>query len=349
MRGLAAALALSIAACGGADTKAPEKPKQEAVDERTAEKDAKGLVKEIYQSIGHSNTDGLMALLTDKLIVFGPRKADAMATREDVLVTLRGTLDSLDKRDKPDVRSGALNVVASQGGLSAWAVDTIEIAGDQLAVTVVLENDDDFWRVVAAAVAKTPTMKSVRAELKKEAVVPTGMQGIPKVDDKASGAVDRFKKGLADSEVWAEDLGKRGDAVVIGAAAGEITRGKKAIAALWKKRQKVNVRYASAGEVTAQATGDGQIAWVTAPVVRFADDEDVPLPLRLFAVFEKVGGEWKMISLQESVAMAEDGAGASFKKIAAPGVKVEEPPPPPPKKEEPVKKKKKKKKKKKSE
>ena len=348
MRGAATALSLAlVAACGGAETKAPEKPKQEAVDERTAEKDAKGLVTEIYQTIGRSNTDGLMALLTDKLIVFGPRKADAMATREDVLVTLRGTLDSMGKNG-PKVRSGSLSVVASEGGLSAWAVDTIEIAGDEMAVTVVLENDDDFWRVVAAAVAKTPSAKSVRNELKKEAVVPTGMQGIPKVADAASGAVERFKKGLADSEVWAEDLARRGDAVVVGAAAGELTRGKKPIAALWKKRQKVNVRYASAGELTAATTADDQIAWVTAPVVRFADDEDAPLPLRLFAVFEKAGGEWRMISLQESVAMAEDGAGASFKKISAPGVKVEEPPPPPPKKEEPVKKKKKKKKKKSS-
>jgi hypothetical protein len=106
------------------------------------------------------------------------------------------------------------------------------------------------------------------------------------------------------------------------------------------------VRYASAGEITAATTGDGQIAWVTAPVVRFAD-EDEPLPLRLFAVFERADEGWKMTSLQESIALAEDGAGASFKKIAAPDVKVEEPPPPPPKKDAPLKKKKKKKKKKK--
>lgn len=343
MRRLAAAALSLVAACGGAEQKAPEKPKQEAVDERTAEKDAKSLVREIYQTIGRSNTDGLMALVTKKLIVFGPRKADAMATREDVLVTLRGTLDSLDN-DRPSVRSGSLAVVASNGGLSAWAVDTIRIAGDEMAVTVVLENDDDFWRVVAAAVAKTPTQKAVRAELAKEAIVPTGMQGIPKVSDEASDAVERFKQGLADADVWGEDLSRRGDAVVIGAAAGEITRGKKAIAALWKKREKTNVRYASAGEITAATTADGQITWVTAPVVRFAD-EDEPLPLRLFTVFEKSGDGWKMISLQESVALAEDGAGASFKKIAAPGVEVEEPPPP--KKDEPAKKKKKKRKKKK--
>jgi ketosteroid isomerase-like protein len=216
-----------------------------------------------------------------------------------------------------------------------------------MAMTVVLSNDDDFWVVVAAALAETPSMKSVRSKLKEDAVVPTGMQGIAKVGDGAGGAVDRFKRGLADQAVWGEDLAKRGDAIVIGPAEGEVARGKKAIASLWKKRDKVNTRYASAGEVTAGTTPDGELAWVSAPVVQFSDgkdDEAAPLPLRLFSVFEKTKDGWSMISLQESVALDEPGQGASFKKIGAPAVK-EEPPPPPPKEEKPAKKKKKKKKK----
>jgi ketosteroid isomerase-like protein len=339
MRGFALA-ALLASACGGG-TAAPEKPKQESVDERKAEKDAKGLVKEIYQSVGHSNTDGLMALLADPLVVFGPRKADAHATRSDALVTLREALDK-QKDGKPTVQSGSLAVVASPGGLSAWAVDTMEVAGQPMAMTVVLSNDDDFWVVVAADVAETPSMKSVRSKLKEDAVVPTGMQGIAQVPDAAEAAVDRFKRGLANPAVWAEDLAKRGDAIVIGPSAGDVTRGKKPIASLWKKREKVNTRHASAGEVTAGTTPDGQLAWVSAPVVRFADDDD-PLPLRLFSVFEKSKDGWSMISLQESLALDEPGQGASFKKISAPAVKEE--PPPPPKEEKPEKKKKKKKKK----
>jgi len=78
--------------------------------------------------------------------------------------------------------------------------------------------------------------------------------------------------------------------------------------------------------------------------VQFADDDD-PLPLRLFGIYEKSGDGWTLLALQESLAVDEPGVGANFKKITPPAVKAEPPPPPPPpKKDEPKKKKKKKKK-----
>jgi hypothetical protein len=95
------ALALAVAllgACGGGGTKEPEKPTAAPVSERKAEKDAKSLVTEIYSSIGHSNTDGLMALVADPVYVLGPRKKDALATRADALVALRDILDK--EKDK---------------------------------------------------------------------------------------------------------------------------------------------------------------------------------------------------------------------------------------------------------
>jgi ketosteroid isomerase-like protein len=344
-----AALCLAAVACGGGGgaSKPAEAPKAAPVDERKAEKDAKGLVTELVQTLGRANTDGLMALLTEPLYVFGPRRTDAMANRTDALVALRATFDAMGKDAKPSLQSGELSVVASPGGNSAWAVDVVDVEGKQMSAVMVLSNDDDFWVVVAAAIARTPSMKEVRAELKKDAIVPTGMPGIAKVTDSAEEAVDRFKKGLADPTPWAEDLAKRSDAIVIGPSEGDVTRGKKEIAKLWKKRAKVNMRHTTAGETTAATTRDGQLAWVTVPVVRFADDDD-PLPLRLFAVFEKSDGKWQMIALQESLALDEPGVGANFKKVKAPGVKEEEPPPKP--KEEPKKDttKKKKKKKKKS-
>lgn len=298
------------------------------------------------QTLGHANTDGLMALLAEPLIVFGPRRIDQMSTRTDALVALRATFDGMGKDAKPSLRTDTLSVVASPGGNSAWAVDVMDVEGKQMSAMMVLSNDDDFWVVVAASVAHTPSMKEVRAELKQDAIVPTGMPGIAKVTDSAEDAVDRFKSGLGDPTPWAEDLAKRSDAIVIGPSEGDVTRGKKDIEKLWKKRAKVNVRHASAGEVTAATTTDGQLAWVTAPVVRFADDDD-PLPLRLFSVFEKVDGKWSMIALQESLALDEPGVGANFKKITPPSVKAEEPPPKPKDddKKKPTKKKKKKKKK----
>lgn len=333
---------IAAAACGGGGGGEAKEVKQPTVDERKAEKDAKGLVREIYQTINRSgNTDSLMALLSERLVVYGPRRTDAHASRSDALVAMRTLLDERGKDAKLSVSSGSLAVVASPGGLSAWAVDVIQVEGTPMAMTAVLSNEDDFWVVAAAVVAKTPTMKAVRSGLKNDAIVPPAMAAPAKVTDRAEGAADRFKRGLADPTQWGDDLAKRSESVVIGPAAGDVTRGKKAIASLWKKRAKANTRYATAGDVAAATTPDGKLAWVTAPVVQFADDDD-PLPLRLFGVFERAGDGWQLIALQESLAVDEPGVGANFKKITPPAVKAEEPPPPP--KDEPKKKKKKKKK-----
>lgn len=340
------AVAVAVAACGGGGGGEAKVAKQPTIDERKAEKDAKGLVREIYQTISRSsNTDGLMALLAEPLVVFGPRRTDAHATRSDALVAMRTVLDERGKDNKPRVASGSLAVVASPGGLSAWAVDVVNVEGSPMAVTAVLANEDDFWVVVAASLARTPSMKTVRSSLKNDAIVPPAMAAPAKVSGDADDAVDRFKRGLEDPAVWGDDLAKRGESIVIGPAAGEVTRGKKAIAALWKKRAKSNTRYATAGEVAAATTPDGKLAWVTVPAVQFADDDE-PLPLRLFGVYERTDGGWQLIALQEALAIDEPGVGANFKKITPPAVKAEEPPPPPKDdKAEPKKKKKKRKKK----
>jgi len=338
-----ASLTLSVSACGGGGASATKAPKMSVADERKAEKDAKGLVTEIYQTVSRSsNTDGLMALLAEPLVVFGPRRTDAHATRSDALVAMNGFLDGLGKDNKPSVKSESLVVFASPGGMSAWAVDVVDVEGQPMAMTAVLSNDDDFWVVVAATLARTPSAKNVRLELAKDAVVPPGMPGPSKVEGSADGAVDRFKRGLGDPASWGADLAKSSDSIVIGPSSGQVTRGKKDIAKLWKKRAKANTRYASAGEITAATTRDGQLAWVTAPVVQFADEDD-PLPLRLFTSYERAGSDWKLIAVQEAVALDEPGGGANFRNITPPAVKAEAPPPPPPKSDEKPKKKKRKK------
>jgi ketosteroid isomerase-like protein len=341
MRALGLACA-ALLGCGGQAAPAAA-PKQPAVDERKAETDAKGLVTEIYQTIGHADTDGLMTLLAAPLVVFGPRRADSLGSRTDALVVLKQLVDPKAKT-KPALHSGALEVVASPGGHSAWAVDVVDIAGLPHVVTAVLSNSDDMWLVSAAAVGQTRSMKAIRAELKKDAVVPPGMTGIAKVDDQSKGAVDKFNRGLADQKLWGDDLSSRTDAVVIGPTAGDLTRGKADIKKLWKKRTKSNTRATAAGEVTAASTADGQLVWVSAPIVQFADDDD-PLPMRAFTVFEKNGAEWKMIALQETLAFDEPGVGAPFKKVVAPvGAAKPEPAPAKPADPPPAKKPKKKKK-----
>ncbi len=314
MRGLWL-IALAGASCGGG-AKAPEKPKQEAVDEGTAEKDAKGLLQEIYGSISHADTDGLMTLFAEPMVVYGPRKADAHATRADALVALKAIVD---KQKKPSLRSGQLTIVASPGGRSAWAFDVVEVSGSPMTLTAVLSNADDVWQVSAATVARTPTLKSVHDSLKKDAVVPTGMAAAAKIDPAAKGAADKLSKGLNAQALWGDELGKRSDAVVIGPGNGDVTHGKAEIKKLFEKRTETHVRETAAGQVTAQATADGQLAWATLPVVRFEDETD-PLPLRVFAVFEKTSGEWKMIALQESIAVDEPGVGTPYKTVIAPAL-----------------------------
>ena len=291
----------------------------------TAEKDATGLLDEVYESIGQGDTDGLMTLAAEPLVVYGPRKGDAHATRSDALVALKASVDPKKKRA---VRSsGSRTVVASPGGHSAWAFDVVDVGGEPFAVTAVLSNADDVWQLSAAQLARTPAMKAVRDEVKRDAVVPPGMAGVAKIDPAAKLAVDKLVKGLTDPSVWADDLERGADAVLVGPGSGEVERGAAGLKKLFKKRMKANVRETAAGETTAAATSDGQLAWVTLPVVRFEDDVD-PLPLRVFAVFEKRDAQWKLTALQEAIAVDAPGAGAAFKRVAPPAPpKVEAPPP----------------------
>ncbi|HTR55339.1 MAG TPA: nuclear transport factor 2 family protein [Kofleriaceae bacterium] len=287
-----------------------------------------------------------MTLLAEPLVVYGPRRTDALASRSDALVALKQLVDPKAKK-KPAMHAGDLAVITSPGGHSAWALDQMSLDGTPLTGLVVLSNTGDIWLVSAVALAKTPPMKSVRMELKQSAIVPTGMTGGAKLDPAARAAADKLTRGLAAQQVWGDDLASRTDAVVIGPAAGDVTRGKADIKKMWKKRVKQNVREVAVGDVAAAATPDGQLAWASAPVVRFMDDEE-PLPLRVFAVFEKDGADWKMIALEEALAVDEPGAGAQLAKTPAPPLPkaADAPAPPPPADTTATPKKKKKKKKK---
>jgi ketosteroid isomerase-like protein len=336
-RSLRAVALVALVACGSSSPpRPPAPPVGPAVNARKAERDAKGLVVEIYDTIGRGNTDSLFSLLSDRLIVFGPRPGDAMATRSDALVALGKFIDPRAKKHAA-VHSGSLDVIASPGGRSAWAYDVVSLGGQRLAVTAVLSNSDDIWAVSAAALAETPTGKQVKAEAARDAIVPPGAAAVPAPavapDPNAGAAVERFKKGLVDQQSWGDDLASRSDAVVIGPTAGDVVRGKQPIERMWKARMRSKVREAASGELTAAMTADAQLVWISVPVTRVADDED-PMPLRIFAVYEKNGAGWKMIALHEALAFGEPGAGAPFKKILPP-----EPPPPEPPKVEPTDKK----------
>ena len=325
-----AALGLcALAACGGGSAPPPAAPRVgPAVDARKAESDAKGLVVEVYETVSRGKTDSLFSLLGERLVVFGPRAADAMATRSDALVALGKVVDPKAKRHVA-VHSGGLDVVTSPGGHSAWMTDVVTVGGDRLAVTAVLTNSDELWAVSAAALAEMPSGRQVKAEAARDAIVPPGAAAAGKLEPRAADVVERFKKGLLDQQAWGDDLAARSDAVVIGPTAGDVSRGKAAIQRAWKARLRSKVREAISGETSAAMTPDGQLVWISAPVTRVADDED-PMPLRIFAIYEKDAAGWKLIALHEALAFGDAGAGAPFKKVLPPAP----PPPEPPKVED---------------
>ncbi len=313
-RRLVVVLALLSAACGGSAATTAPTFTGPAVDERTAEKDARGTVTEIYGALNRGKPDNLFSSLDEQLVVFGPRRADASTTRTDALVALGKVVDAK-AAEHVQLRSAQLGVVAAPGGHAAWAMDVLTVEGLPMAVLAILSSEDDFFRVTAASLALMPSAKQVRSEQARFALVPPAAEAAGGVAPGARGAVERFQKGLATPSVWGDDLGSRADAVMIGPAAGQVTRGKKAIKKLWQRRGDAQTRAALAGDITAGITVDGQLAWVTAPVTRVEGD-DPPLPLRVFAVFERAGSAWRMIALQEVVAVADPGAGAPFVKLA---------------------------------
>jgi ketosteroid isomerase-like protein len=306
---------LLAAACGGGGPP-PAAPAAPAVDARTAEKDAKGLVVEIFQTIDRGSTDSMFSLLADPLTVLGPRRADATATRSDALVALGKVLDPRAKKH-PQLRSTALAVAVSAGGRSAWAFDVVHFESHTIAVTAILSNASDLWSVTTAAIALVPSAARAKAESARDAIVPPGAAARGKVDPAAAPVIADWKKGLLDQDSWGIELMSQSDAIYAGPTAGQVAHGKQAIKQLWKARTRANVREAVSGEITAAVTPDGQLAWLSAPVTRVADGED-PLPLRSFAVYEKDGAAWKLIVLHEGLAIDAPGSGTAYKKIVPP-------------------------------
>ncbi len=297
----------------------PAAPKLEAIDPRKAESDAKGLVTEIYESLGHGDTDSLQTLLAPAVTVFGPRRGDAVGKREDAIVTL-GKLVSA--KQHPQLHSSALTIMPAPGGHSAWAFDVVNVGPDPLVLLAVLSNADDLWLVDSAQLANAPAEKDIKRELKEDAIVPPGASAVAKIDPNARLAVDKFTRGLADQTVWGADLMSRDDALVIGPAAGEVARGKKDVTKLWKKRLELNTREIGVNQTAAGLTRDGQLVWISTVATRAADGDD-PTPIRVFAVYVRDGAGWTMLALDESLAIDQPGTGTAFRKIV--------PPPPPPK------------------
>lgn len=323
MRALVAAVVVVVAGCAGSSPPSPARVVGPPIDKDVAEEDARGTLAEIYAAIQRGKPDNLFSVVDEAVRVFGPRRADALASRTDALVALGAVVEA---GESSKLRSGALSVVPARRGRSAWAVDVVNVEGKPLAVTAILSSEDEFFRVTVAALAWTPPARELRPALDEIAVVPPGATSPGRIAPGAEGAVERFRSGLLDPARWGDDLARDDEAVYVGPSAGELARGKKQLARLWEKRVAAETRAAVSGEIDAGITADGQLAWVTAPVTRVEKDRP-PLPLRVFAVFERDGDEWTLAALHEALAIDAPGAGGPFVKIVPPPPAPPEPAP----------------------
>lgn len=319
MRALVAALVVAVGGCGGRTAPAPARVVGPPIEKEVAEEDARGTLVEVYGAIQRGKHDNLFSVVDETLWSFGPRRTDVFSSRTDALLALGGVVEP---GQTAKLRSSSLSVVPASRGRSVWAVDIVHVERQPLAVTAILSSEDEFFRVSAASLAWMVPAREIRAAQDAIAIVPPGATSPGRIAPGAEGAVERFRKGVRDPSLWGDDVARHDGAVYVGPTAGELARGRKEVARLWEKRLSSETRAVISGEIDAGITADGQIAWVTSPITRVEGD-GAPLPLRAFAVFEQVGGEWTLAALHESLAIDEPGAGGPF-------VKIVPPPPAPP-------------------
>jgi hypothetical protein len=284
-----ASLVLVIAAivgCGGAATKPPAAPVEDAPADASAE--VRGVVQEAYGSLGHGNREGVLPLLADKVHVLGPGANDQVDQRSECVVGLSGMFPA-DKKHR--IASHALRAIVSPGGASAFVSDQVDVDGVPYAASAVMEQQGGVWVATAIVVARAlPAARQGTAALPPIAGA---------VDPAAKGAVDELARAAARPELFVDQLADGPEVVAIGPAPKDLIRGGAAIHKAWKKALKKHPTLAIDGKVAAGATPDGQLAWVHANVTRGADGGE-PSVRRGFYVYAKDGAGWRLIAAHES-------------------------------------------------
>lgn len=322
--GLAAAGGALGGACGGSAAK-PSSPTAQTADR--ARQDAKAVVDEGYRALKSGDTDDLLSLLSDEVVVIGPGPGDVMRSRAEAVLALREVIDS---RKKTKFSSASLRLIIAAGGRSAYAVDKLAISGKAVVAAALLDGAAATWRVTAVALAPP-----VSAAAKKKAVAagtltaPAATGEVP-IGDGGSGPTKALASGLEDVAGWVSALADEPDALVIGAD-GAVASGKKAIERAAKQWGAVALEPSSA--IASVVTGDGKLALVTCLAQRQGKAEPAepagapgksgkakaslarkpakpgalgpPHTVRVTAILKNAGGEtWQLAVFQEASAIA---------------------------------------------
>lgn len=276
------------AACGGAPRTA-EEPAAGGQSRKETTRRAREVVNAAYAALRRGDLDSLQPLFAADARVVGPGGADVFTTRTDVVVAMAGSL----ARKKHKLRSRGLTIAPSASGRSAWVADQLELDGVDYRITAVVAEADELWQVTALHVSR-PARDGAAAGTATPVAATAG--------DPAGGEVAELAEAwMAAPEKLTEQLPKRGDAVVYGPGARDVARGLKAIRKHWKKVVAGQPKLAARGPVAVTLSPDGALAWVAADV-DVAAGQAAAVARRLFLIYARIDGEWRLVAVHESSA-----------------------------------------------
>lgn len=335
-------VALSIAAiwialagwgCGG-KAAAPARPVSQG--EGKARQEARAVLDEIYGALKSGDTDDLLSLMSDDVVVLGPRPADLLRSRAEVVTGLREVLEA---RKKTRFASQGLRLAIGPGGGSAYAVDRLQLAGRPVIAVALLDGARTIWRVSAVhlqAPLGAAAIQKAAAAGTLGAPAGTAEPRLGEAEGQGDAPARELARQLDKVGSWVAALEGDEEAVVIGAD-GAVAFGKKAIGRAVKRL--ADVRLEASSPVAAVVSSDGQLALATCtatrtiePAEEAASDgkkkggksgrgkakndkgiakaaaEEPPRTVRVTAILRREGGGWKLAAFAEAHALAEPAA-----------------------------------------
>jgi ketosteroid isomerase-like protein len=163
--------------------------------------------------------------------------------------------------------------------------------------TVLFEKSAGEWQPTAWAITP-PIPGTSQQEANEQKIVPDAFgRNTAGADDVAR----QFETTLADPKAFAATFSNRKEVVMFGSELAERYVGAKAKAQITSWGFKYNVR----DGLRAGMSKSGNVAWVAANVdaVSVKHPKNPALPFRLFALYEKTGGAWKVVQLQFSTSV----------------------------------------------
>jgi len=164
-----------------------------------------------------------------------------------------------------------------------------------LRATALFEKVDGTWQPTAWAI--TPPIPSAS----QQDAIDQGIAPDKIASDGSADAAKLFADSLVDPKKFAASFSDRKEVVMFGSELAERYVGKaaKTQVAAW------NFAFTVRDGVASGTSKSGNVAWVAANVdaVPVKNAKAKPLPFRAFALYEKTGADWKLVSIQFSTAV----------------------------------------------